>query len=315
MPSRRIAVLILLVSASLSAQATLQPPTRGGSAWSLKYTMQCSMERPYDVAVTQGNIGTAFVTDSGTDRVYVFNVASWGGSLAGVWPWTFWGDITGIAVDEAKEHVYVAENWSFAWVLNVFDYSGNMLMQVMLPNSSGECRGVAVDLNGSVYCTDRGTNSVVVWDGSFFVPSNYYLSWLRPADRVYTTGFATVLDVSVDCCGHVHVTHDCNCYIVVDGVTGLIWSAGGLGGPHVPPGLFGVDAKLPAFGLGQIQSFVTAQHFVRSFNWDASGNFTIPWNITSGLNVPLGCETETLGGVKRLFVCDSGNGVVRVYGP
>lgn len=316
MRSVRFLALLLTITATAAAQiGTLQPPTRGSGAYTLKYTLQCSMQEPYDIAVTAGTTGKAFVTDSASDRVYVFNVASFGGSLAGIWPWAFAGDITGIAVDEAKGHVYVIENFGSFWSLDVFDYAGSMLMQVVLPTFAGECRGVAVDASGNVYCADRGTNSVIVWDGSFFVPANYYLSWLRPADRIYTTGFATVIDVSVDCCGHIHVTHDCNCYMVVDSVTGLLWSAGGAGGPHVPPGLFGVDAKLPAYGLGMIQSFVTAQDFVRSFEWDSFGMFTVPWNITTGLVTPHGCETEILGGQKRLFVCSWGNGLIRVYGP
>ncbi len=52
-------------------------PAQLAKAWRYKFSFQCSMDRPYDVAVfNNGLTGKAYVSDNAANVVYVFDVSA-----------------------------------------------------------------------------------------------------------------------------------------------------------------------------------------------------------------------------------------------
>lgn len=157
----------------------------------------------YPQGIALDKNGRVYVVDTGNNRIQVFDTL---GKFLGKWSHNWTGNtISGIAVDNPTNAVYVTDTGSFDGVLHqfvndsiqVFDSQGNFLRNLGTRGSgSGEFSGpggIATDAAGDVYVCDTGHSRILKYS-----PSGDFL-------KVATEGDSSVDGVAVDRNGNIYV--------------------------------------------------------------------------------------------------------------
>ena len=280
---------------------------------------------PFDVAIYRASQTeyTAYATDGGLNRVWQFNGISPFGPFRGanivVWAFPFEGVISGIAVDQSKDHVYVLETINTVpgaseTLVRVFDHLGNLLMTVDSALQKGS--GIDVDGQGNVYVADQHLGAVVKLPTDAFVAANYddtTTQWVGWTGLFANSAWDGVLDCSVDTEDRVHVTSPSGFYHVY-APDGNLWPFEF--GIYIQ-GQRGVDAKLP-FGIGPgydviYERWITREQSVYSWSWFAASSYSV-----DGVSDAQGCESAIYHWFglefQRVFVCSPGSNTIVVYG-
>jgi hypothetical protein len=235
---------------------------------------------------------------------------------------------TAVAVNDLPGHcnrgqVYV----TFPTLIAVYDLNGAPLMDLVWNDGAGggftSLTGIDVDNEGNVYVADHGRDRIVKFASSWFgLP--HYVSKIGTEEIAFDAwGGGKCMDCSVDVCGRIHVTNDCNCYSVSD-PDGTLWCNNGNSAVHLV-GQQGVTALSPLE-----EAWLTSPD-VYHFRWDPVATTDVQ-DYTTGTSIltnSRGIEYHkfllsrgVIGGPstglqkswERLYVADRGSACIEVFG-